>query len=103
MAAGRDDEKAPARAEVSDLSHALAATAIALGTAATRLDNCAALVRRAAAECAEAARLVDDRGRADRAALLEDLERLLGDLAEDVHETRRKVRAARHAQERSQR
>jgi hypothetical protein len=96
---GREDKKAPADSGVSDLSHALAATAIGLGTAATRLDNCAGLVRRAATECAEAARLVDDRGRADRSALLEDLEKLLGDLAEDVHDTRRKVRAARHAQE----
>jgi hypothetical protein len=70
-----------------------------LGTAATRLDACAALVRGAAAECAEAARLVDDRGALIERHYSKIIEKLLGDLAEEVHDTRRTVRAARHAQE----
>lgn len=85
--------------EVSDSCLALAAAGIALGTAATQLENAAGLVRGVALQCAEASRLVDDYAPADRSALLRDLEERLGALADDIHETRRKVRANRLALE----
>lgn len=84
---------------VSDVSLALASAGIALATAATRLENAAELVRGVALQCAEASRLVDEYGPVDRSALLRELEDQLAALADDVHETRRKVRASRLAME----
>src|SRR4051812_23751880 len=98
------DEKTPARAApVSDTAVALADVGIALGTAATRLDNAAELVRGVAVKCAEAARLVDDYGPADRAAFLLELEQQLNALGEAIYDTRRKVRDSRMAVERTRR
>lgn len=97
-----EPDKTPPRPRpipISDLALSLASAGIALATAATRLEHSAELVRRLAVECAEASRLVDGDGPPDCASLLRDLEDHLGALAENIHDTRRKVRASRHALE----
>lgn len=90
-----DDDKTPTRREFADDASDLADTAIAFTTVATRLRNAAELAETAAERCKEAARLVGHYGKADRAALLRDLEEQLGTLTESMHDTRRAVRTTR--------
>ena len=74
---------------------ALANTAVALSTAATRLKAASELVDATAHRCAEAARLVDDYDDPAQETLLHELEDQLGVLAEAIHDTRRAMRRVR--------